>query len=395
VGLIDVAPTLLALVGAPPLPDTTGVDLRPMLRGVDMGGGERRIYSETMATFLDHGWSPLWAARSERHRFILAPRAELYDVPDDAGEHRNLATARPALAAELADWVAERARAPARSDAALTSALGDAERERLESLGYVVGDPARGEATLPDAPTAVDPKDEIGALEVLARVQADVDAGRLEDALKRLATLDRDDVSVAALRAAIAVGAGDPAGAERDARRVLEAQPARSDLWIVLGRSLARQDRLAEARDAFATATRLDPHALMAWLLLGRASAETGRPADAVAAFEQAHRIDPGAAEPVWRLAMAAFESGDATRAAAVLAEADRNGTEFAPGVTARLARLEARSGAPDRAARRLQRARERFPDDPELARVAAWLAGAAPAGSTQPGAAEGPVGTP
>jgi len=372
VGLVDVAPTLLALVGAPPLEATDGVDLATAIKG--RASADRRIYSETMATFLDYAWSPLWAVRTAHHRYVRAPRAELYDLRDDIGEERNLASDRPKLAAELEAWLSSRARVAPATGARLHRPLDDSERDQLRSLGYVVPDSDRPTTALPDAVTAVDPKDEIAVLRVLGQVQSDVDAGQLQRALARLASIESDGTAVAALRAAILVATADYTSAEADARRVLATQPGRSDLWIVLGRALAGQDRLEEAREAFATAARLEPNALEGHLFLGRADSETGRASDAVAAFERAHAIDPSAAEPTWRLALAYFEDGKAAQAAAILAEAERAGVEFGPAVTARIASQEARSGAIDRAAARVRRARERFPEDPELARVSDWI---------------------
>ena len=43
------------------------------------------VYAATLATRLDHGWSPLHALRTATHLYVRAPRAELYDVGADPG----------------------------------------------------------------------------------------------------------------------------------------------------------------------------------------------------------------------------------------------------------------------------------------------------------------------
>ena len=62
VRLVDVAPTILKLSGAAKLPDPTGRDLLPLVFGDD--SEPKDAYFETLATQLDHGWSPLLGIRS-------------------------------------------------------------------------------------------------------------------------------------------------------------------------------------------------------------------------------------------------------------------------------------------------------------------------------------------
>ena len=148
-----------------------------------------------------------------------------------------------------------------------------------------------------------DPKDEIGLLQVLGEVQKDVDAGRLSAALERLADVEDGGTAAPAMRAAIAVATGDHALAERDARSVLGRQPDRPDVLIILGRALAGQGRLDEARAAFEAAALLDPGSSTAHTYLGRVYEGLGRPDAAAEAYARARRANPAASEPAWRLA--------------------------------------------------------------------------------------------
>ena len=118
-------------------------------------------------------------------------------------------------------------------------------------------------------------------LQVLGEAQKDVDAGRLAAALERLAGVEDGGTAAPAMRAAIAVATGDHALAERDARSVLGRQPDRVDVLIILGRALAGQGRLDEARAAFEAAVLLDPGSSTAHTYLGRVNEGLDRKAAA------------------------------------------------------------------------------------------------------------------
>jgi choline-sulfatase len=256
VRLVDVAPTLLSRADASAIDGVDGRDLGPLISGGVTT--PRAAYSETVATYLDYGWSPVFALRTAGHRYIRAPRPELYDLLSDPGETHNIAALDPGRVAELDAVLERRLGAPRRSGEAAPVALGSADRERLRALGYAV--PAAAEVDLDfRAATGADPKDEIGLLGEIEAAQREIDAGHLDAALARLALIAGGGTAVPALRAAVAIGAGDPVVAERDARAVLERQPGRSDLWIVMGRARAAQGELAAAAEAFERALALEP----------------------------------------------------------------------------------------------------------------------------------------
>jgi arylsulfatase A-like enzyme/Tfp pilus assembly protein PilF len=375
VRLVDVAPTLLALAGADPLPDVAGRDLRPLIDGSE--AGERVAYLETLATRLDYGWSPLLGLRTARFKYIRAPRPELYDLRGDPAERRDLAAAKPEVVARLDRLLSQRlgAAAAPRADARLAVGLGEADRARLRSLGYVA--PARAAAAAPsDAVGGPDPKDEIGVLQVLREAQKDTDAGRLGAALERLAGVENGGTAAPAMRAAIAVATGDYALAERDARSVLGRQPDRPDILIILGRALAGQGRLAEARAAFEAAALLDPGSSTAHTYLGRVYEGLDRPDAAADAYARARRANPAASEPTWRLAVLLLKRGSVALADAVLAALPPE-RPLSPAAVVSLAQAEANAGRREAAGRRLAQALARDPGDPRLVRASDALRGA------------------
>jgi choline-sulfatase len=159
VSLVDVAPTLLALLGQPAM-DADGVSLAPALEGQPLG--DRAIYAESFAPLFDFGWSPLRTVRDQGWKFIAAPRPELFDLEADADEQRNLVETDPQRVARMSARV-ERLGGP---DPAQPPVADAEARRRLDALGYVSRGAGQRRSTRPD------PKDRIQIASRLATVMA-------------------------------------------------------------------------------------------------------------------------------------------------------------------------------------------------------------------------------
>lgn len=152
VRITDVMPTVLALAGiSGPLGD--GVSLVDLMTG-DRHGLDLEAYAESLYP-QRFGWSPLYALRDSRYKFIDAPKPELYDLDRDPFEQHNIVAERSTIAAAMKrrlDAIASKTTAEVYHASAAAS---PETRERLLSLGYVTGPRA-------DAPTVgklPDPKD--------------------------------------------------------------------------------------------------------------------------------------------------------------------------------------------------------------------------------------------
>jgi len=77
-------------------------------------------------------------------------------------------------------------------------------------------------------------------------------------------------------RAATLATAGDPVGAADSARRVIQLLPHSAEAWGQLGDALVRQQKFAEAAEAFAEAFRRDPDSFWALQNLAHAHAKLG-----------------------------------------------------------------------------------------------------------------------
>ncbi len=347
--LIDVAPTVLALAGAEPLPGADGRDLRLLLGTTQT---EQRIaYLETLATQLDFGWSPLLGLRDARWKYIRAPRPELYDLARDPHETRDLAVEDAPRAAAFDALLDERLAGARIAAPELTPDA--AMRERLQQLGYLV----EGPGTDPDEigrVGGIDPKDGVAVASALQVGISLMAAGRPAEALQLLEPLADGGYQLDVYRAEAARRAGDPVLAERYARAAVARAPRARSPHEVLGEALEARGRWEEAARAFEDASQLDPAAAEPSVGLGRVAEARGEPEAAARYFAQAAESRSGSAEALWRLAALRIERGEPALeliAKVPAAELER------PEAAVRLARAEARAGRTDSALARLRRA--------------------------------------
>ena len=220
---IDIAPTILALLGCPELPNIEGTSLLPLLRGQVLQS-PLPAYAETFEANTQFGLSPLRSLRQGQWKFILAPEPELYDLADDPNESNNLASAQPDLVArlpqELRTLIAD-APPPVQRDA--QAGLTAEDMKRLQSLGYV-GAAATMPADLQSeldsiAPHGGNPRDYASLFHVSAKAREAIAKGRF------------------------------PA-AEGLYREMIESLPAAPQPYAGLADALRGQQRVAEALDA-------------------------------------------------------------------------------------------------------------------------------------------------
>jgi arylsulfatase A-like enzyme len=162
---IDIFPTVLDLLGLPPLPGAQGVSLVPAIRAAaaSPGGAEPELANwagRTSYSHLDRTWgtpeaepNPFVAVTDGPWRYIHVARhperSELYDHRSDPGEQKNLLADQPEIAASLRAKADEFFSLPAAPFGRATEVQLDRLRlEQLRALGYDVGE---GEAILPGA----------------------------------------------------------------------------------------------------------------------------------------------------------------------------------------------------------------------------------------------------
>ncbi|MEE8580120.1 MAG: sulfatase [Myxococcota bacterium] len=359
VRIVDVAPTILALLDFEPLLEVDGLDLRPTLRGHLTT--PQLAYVETLSTQLDFGWSPLLGLRSARFKYIRAPRPELYDLLDDPRETQNLASERPDIVDELDHQLELRLARGRKVEPNLTPTA--QERAQLLELGYVVSTGQLDEEELGRV-GGIDPKDGLSQVSVMLRAVSLIEEDQAPAALELLDPIDAGGWMMDFYRAEAAREAGDLRGAEAFARAAIAADRGRVEGHLSLGRALETQGRFEAARAAFEAAEALDAAGSEALVGLGRIAETREDLKRAEALYEEAAARRGAKGEAVWRLAALRIESG---RDAAELLDRLPAAARLRPRMTLRLARAEQSAGLHERARERLERALKRKPQSGEL----------------------------
>jgi arylsulfatase A-like enzyme len=141
---IDIAPTILDIVGIDPLPLGLQPSLLPMMRGDDRQ--DRPAVTEALQTMLHDRVNRVVGLRTGRFKYIAAPDnpsvpQELYDLEADPLERRNLAREQPGLLEELRLQLEQlQDGKDGHGDPASQRMSAEEEemvRARLESLGYL------------------------------------------------------------------------------------------------------------------------------------------------------------------------------------------------------------------------------------------------------------------
>jgi Flp pilus assembly protein TadD len=343
----------------PPLAGADGEDLLPRMQGRQQSGV---AYLETLDTQLGQGWSPLYGIRTDTHKYVRAPRPELYDLVADPKELDDLAAEQPELVARL-DREIDRIHAAGRP--LRMQGLPDAAtRQQLESLGYVVAggidtdslgvvegiDPKDGRRTLKysdDARTLAGLRDFAGALDKLGMVLGGgphIDVRRAQLARKS----GRLDESLAYADSCAAMA------------------PGWSDCVMHRALTLWEMGRQEEAMETMRQAAALDPSDSDPLAHLGGFHLVRGEVPQASKMLEQALASREGNVEVFWRLAAVRIAQGRLEEADALLDRMPPDRLVEAD-VAAPVAAAEIEAGELDRARARLRPALDRAPGEQRL----------------------------
>lgn len=298
---IDIAPTILDMVGTQPLPMAQGTSLRPLILG-ETDDLQLAAYAETIGGQRLLGTSMLRCLRSDGWKYIHAPRPELFDLSRDPGERFNIAAAQPSRVAAFRECLRELI-----VDAPTTVGLDDARvdldaeaLDRLESLGYT-GRAVDLDSTPVDEldlfePTGDDPKDHAEDFVKTSQAERFLKIGQNQQAEAIFGELVTDFPEVIHLREKLArsiffQGRLDESIAIYE--ELVESHPARADLRCGLGKLLDHAGRHEEAIAQFAAAVAIDPESPKMHYDLGIALRAGGRHSEALDCFRQALRIKP------------------------------------------------------------------------------------------------------
>lgn len=290
VRLIDIMPTVLDSLGIPVPSGVRGTSLLPYARGKRTA--DLPVHIETFYPRETFGWSALIGLIDGAWKYIRAPTPELYDLPLDPHEEKNLASAEPAVLREEARKLDEfLARSGARKGPA-GRAVSAAEAERLRSLGYLGAAAADSEAKgeLPD------PKDKIGDYLLVFRGNLLENEGRLVEAAACYRQVLDANPGVPSNYVNLAVLEMKRNRADEAVRLLEQARSKFPDSEVVLSRLMGIYLNAGRWQDALSTGRALlekDPAHFDALFLSGSAYARLGKWEDALACYRKALAIEP------------------------------------------------------------------------------------------------------
>lgn len=229
---MDIAPTVLDVIGAAADTTMTGSSLRDLIR--TGAGPDRPSYFESMTYNLVRGWAPLRGVLVTRDKYIDLPLPELYDLAKDPKETQNLATSNANRANVLFGTLKTYNIAPPGRPGQETAEAVAA----LKSLGYISGSaPAKDKYTEAD-----DPK-RLASLDTDLHAASEASqAGRIPDAialLKKVIGLRPDTADAYMSLSYLYWQAGQPLEAIATLEGGLKAGAPDRDIRIRLGIYLA------------------------------------------------------------------------------------------------------------------------------------------------------------
>ena len=380
---VDIVPTVLGRLGLDPPPARDPLPGRSLLEAPPAENAEGSdSYFEALSTNLNRGWAPLRGVIRGGSKWIELPVPELYDLPTDPGEQKNLSGEERRTVAALRSALPEEELWPPRK-----GKVSPEEERRLRSLGYSVGSgPAKtvyGEDDDPKNLIGIDRKlhqvvdlYSRGSYEEAARLAREVAAERpelaeaYEHAALSLRQLERhadaievlrdglgkvvadellrrhlglalaeagrgaeaveilqpfaqtgDPATLAALGIALS-DAGRHAEGEQVLRRLLSEDGSDPKAHENLGIVLLRMSRAAEARDHLKRAIALNDRLPIAWNTLGVALYQLEGPqgADAaLGAWRRAYELDPRQYDALFNTGLVAASLGRRDEARAAL----------------------------------------------------------------------------
>lgn len=364
---IDILPSILDALGEPKPKELTGQSLLAGKRGEAPEGS----YFEALSAAFNRGWAPLRGIASRGDKYIDLPIPELYELPKDPGETKNLVSEGPDALRRLRKRLLE---LPATT---LERGMVDSEEAaKLLNLGYLSGSPEKklsyGPADDPKSLVAVDQKlhrvmelRELGkcgeAVPIARRVVAENPRmkvgyqhlamvqrclGDLEGVLRTFEaaaaagaggeSVDRQRAMILSEtgrpKAALAVlapyreseepetlnalgisftDAGRPAEALPVFARVLEIDPDNAVAYQNTGISLLKLDRPEEARQNLEKAIALGKRHARAWNALGVAWMRLGDPKKAIEAWQRCLEMNPEQFDALYNVGRVAGQLGE------------------------------------------------------------------------------------
>lgn len=329
VRLVDVAPTILDLMGWEQTVGVQGESLRPAVETDSFAF--LPAYGESNYPLVAFGWASLRSYTTRQWKYVEAPGPELYDRRADPGERTNVIAQHPDIASrlqgELNGLVASMAKRDGESVALDPEAI-----RALESLGYV------GITQAPVQPASgrprQDPKDMIAVFRGMMTAKRLAKQHRHAEVVKLLKPLvarspESDELHAVLGEAYLQLGRLKEA--EQAYRASLRTFPANPYKLCRLGDALHGQNRVAEAMECYRRALSACANYDVAHNKLGAAYFQMKRFPEACEHFRRDLEFNPTSPNAMTNLASAVLHMGQHRKAMTLLQEALQHDPGFAP----------------------------------------------------------------
>lgn len=310
---IDLLPTVTEFLTLAPNPAAQGVSLWPLIerRQPLPGKGSNYAYIETLYPKTYMNWSELRGMRTDRWKFILAPKPELYDLEKDPAEKENVIARHPAEADQLQKKIWE-VIGPAARDQKLSFAPVNKEtRQELESLGYVSAGTPREIVLNMSGP---DPKDRVSTLQAMQQYDRAMKVKAFLQAARAMEAAVKKDPANPLARLYLATAyekARDWRRAIEIYRGAVEIHVATDQILSRLGKAYLRVHDLENGVKVMEEAGRMNPTDLDNFRNLGTAYLELKRVHEAEKAFKAILVQDDRNAPAYNGLGLVAIQRGD------------------------------------------------------------------------------------
>ena len=265
------------------------------------------VLGEAMKPFLEYGWQPQIMAVDAERKAIFAGKNEVYDVVADPGETRDLdaevTLSRPMRTA-LTDYPV-----PSPDQARAPSAIGEEDRKKLASLGYI----SAGAAPVirKNAPRPIDMARLFDVMEMASGLFVREEYAKAIPLLEKILAEDAFNLD-AVLRLATAHSAlGHDAQAMKMFERAKNLAPRSADVRTYLALHLARGARWEEAGPMLEKIVAESPERLPALEALARVRERQGRTRDALTLWQQIHGLRKPTALELVKVGELAMEAED------------------------------------------------------------------------------------
>jgi arylsulfatase A-like enzyme/Tfp pilus assembly protein PilF len=343
----DIYPTILQLTSNAAGEPVDGESLLPLISGTETADRIRYAYSESMATRLQYGWAALYSLRTNDHKYIDAPRSELYDLRADPAESNNVLDDQRRVVLRLREELRGiRERAEQRAPKAEEANLDQETLRKLASLGYLGGgsSPVKG-----DDRDLADPKDKLHLFDSVGYAANLISKDDYKQAAEVLEIVLGDDPDIPQAQLLL-VSAYRKIGRTADARAILDRQ-LKADAGnvralIAMGEILSEEKRYDEVVAICKQALAVDPNQARAYELMAEIHMNANDHRAAQPLLRKVVEIQPKLTRSRNNLAASLIGTGEIAEAERILQDILREYPKF-PNANFHLALVRERQGRP------------------------------------------------